>query len=80
MTTIFTNRRDGRAGHSTVQFGFAIATTASLKLQLCKYGCSSRRSSGLRPCKILLDLYVRVRSGPDGVAVASGVGLHRSTM
>jgi hypothetical protein len=40
MTTIFTNRRDGRAGHSTVHFEFAIAATATLRLQLCKYGCS----------------------------------------
>jgi hypothetical protein len=29
MTTIFTSRRDGRAGTSTVQLGFAIAITAT---------------------------------------------------
>jgi hypothetical protein len=71
MTTIFTSRRDGRAGHSTVQFRFAIAITATSnhsRVNIAAARGDQTRHVRKKYCCIPT---FKVRFGLDGVARAA---------
>jgi hypothetical protein len=63
MTTIFTSRRDGRAGSSTVQFRFAIAITATSNRGRVNIAAARGDQTVYVRAKILLYHHRQLRTG-----------------